>query len=67
MKAGSKVLHAVSGTSPGPGEGQNALSVLGTALASPPELSKGTKGHQMQRRKHKTDCKYLETGIQKNY
>lgn len=27
----------------------------------------GTKRHQMQRRKHKTDCKYLETGIQKTY
>lgn len=61
------MLHALSGTSPGPGEGQSSLPVLETALASPPELSKGTKRHQMQRRKHKTDCKYLETGIQKNY
>lgn len=63
----ANVLHTVSGTSRGPGEEQKPLPVLGTALASPPELSKGTKRHQMQSRKHKTDCKYLEMGIQKNY
>lgn len=32
------MLHTVSGTSHGPEEGQNPLPVLGTALASPPEL-----------------------------
>lgn len=58
--------HSAAPSRPHRGTGPPRRS-WGMALAPQLELSRGTKRHQLQRRKHENNCKYSEMGIQKNY